>query len=74
MKTKKILFPQPLIIDERKMINAEVNAALWEATSTVATMNGFTKRQAIEFGLRAFLLNYNPKIAARLGILPVKPE
>ena len=59
----------PLPFNEAKrLIQAEVNQELWEAVEREMAKRKVKIRQIMEWGLRGYLLETNPKEAEKLGI------
>lgn len=52
----------------KRLVQGEVGLSLWNAIEKELDHQGHTIREALEFGLRAYLLVHNPKEATRLGI------
>lgn len=55
--------------ENKTLLQAEINKDFWAVVEREMKARGLTKRQIVEYGLKAFLLKANPKEAAKLGIL-----
>lgn len=54
--------------ENKVLVQAEINKDFWSLIEREMDSLGLTKRQVVEFGLKAFLLKTNPKEAHKLGI------
>jgi len=58
--------------EKKRLIQAEINLDLWKAVEATRKKGDYNIRKVMEFGLKAFLIRYNPEAAAQLGI--IKPK
>ncbi len=54
--------------EETRLVQGHVGTTLWTAVEKELEKRGLTIKEAINFGLKAFLEVHNPEEAARLGI------
>jgi hypothetical protein len=68
-KLKMVRLPEAIPDREKKvMLSTEVNAELLEHAKAVALANDLFQNEAFEYGLKSFILAYDPKRAAKIGI------
>lgn len=56
--------------DNEILLQIRIDKEFWSAIAKEMKSRKYTRRQVMEYGLRAFLLKANPKEATRLGIHP----
>lgn len=55
--------------DEKRLVQAEVNKELFDACHGEMKKKGLKIRQVLEFGLRSFLVQSNPQLAKKMGLV-----